>query len=268
MQARTPSNQAVDTKEADPRLKRAKPRSERLLSLTGRATCGILMAVAGLLALPAQAQAQAQVLVSNVGQNSQGVGEIFDFDQAQAFTTGSKIAGYTLTSVEIDMGADTDYSTAFTVSVHSNNNERPGTSLGTLSNPTSMSRDDVYAFTTRGIALAGSATYFVVIDRTGYIDAAHDFYIKNTNSLNQDPGRASGWSIGNGSLYRDWNSRGSWTPFLDPKKIRVNGINPGVSNASISIADATGAENADHVLFDVTLSRSLPNTGSVSIRPP
>ena len=263
MQARKPFNQAVNTRKADPGLKSTKPQPGRIRSLAAQAAYGVLVAVAGLLALPLQAQAQAQVLVSNVGQANDGVGELFDFDQAQAFTTGGKIAGYTLTSVEIDMGADTDYSTAFTVSVHSNNSGTPGTNLGTLSNPTSISRDGVYAFTTRGIALAAATTYFVVIDKVGFINLAHEFHINNTNSDSQDPGRASGWVIGNGSLYRDWNSRGPWSPFADSKKIRVNGINPGDSNASISIADASAAENAGHLLFDVRLSRPLQNTVKV-----
>ena len=88
-------------------------------------------------------------------------------------------------------------------------------------------------------------------------------YINNTASDAQDPGRASGWSIGNGSLYRNWNSSGSWTSLTESKRIRVKGYNPEVSNASISIADASAAENAGHLLFDVTLSRSLPNTVKV-----
>ena len=69
MEARKPSNQAVDTRERQipgsraPRLRRV-----RLRSLAARAACGVLVAVAGLLTLPLQAQAQAQILVSNLGQ--------------------------------------------------------------------------------------------------------------------------------------------------------------------------------------------------------
>ena len=125
-------------------------------------------------------QAQSRILVSNVGQITQGSGSLIDFDQAQAFTTGSKSAGYTLTSVEIDMGADAhEYATALTVSVHSNSSGTLGASLGTLSTPASLSRDGVYAFTTNGIALAASTTYFVVIDRVGAISGSQ-FYINNT----------------------------------------------------------------------------------------
>ena len=42
MEARKPSNQAVNTREPDPRLKSAKPRRVRLRSLAARAVCGFL----------------------------------------------------------------------------------------------------------------------------------------------------------------------------------------------------------------------------------
>ena len=262
MQPREQVDTGVDvgSNETAPARTSADPgRAGRLRGLVA----GLLVAVAGLLALPLQAQAQSKILVSNVGQFGQGSGSLIDFDQAQAFTTGSNSAGYTLTSVEIDIGTTLENAPAFTVSVHSNSSGAPGASLGTLSNPASLSRDGVYAFTTRGIALAASTTYFVVVDRVSAVLAGAQLYINNTNSDAQDPGRASGWSIGNDSLYRDWDSSGSWTSFGDSKKIRVKGINPGGSNASISIAAASAAENAGHLLFDVTLSRALQNTVKV-----
>ena len=221
------------------------------------------MAVAGLLALPLQAQAQSEILVSNVGQvNSSGSISLHHFDQAQAFTTGSYIAGYTLKSVEIHMGTPDENATAFTVSVHSSSSGAPGANLGTLSNPASLSSDGVHTFTTRGIALAAATTYFVVVDRVGAISGPQ-LYLYNTDSDAQDPGRASGWLIGNGSLYRDWDSSGTWTPLTESMKIRVKGYNPRVSNADIEIADASAAENAGHLLFEVTLSRALQKTVKV-----
>ena len=42
-----------------------------------------------------------------------------------------------------------------------------------------------------------------------------------------------------------------------------DGSNPPASPPALSIADASAAENAGHLLFDVTLSRSLPNTVKV-----
>ena len=55
-----------------------------------------------------------------MGQIGEGHGTLVSFDQAQAFTTGSNSAGYTLTSVEIDMDTNAENATPFTVSIHSN----------------------------------------------------------------------------------------------------------------------------------------------------
>ena len=120
MQTSRPFDQAVDAREADPRLKRAKPRPERIRFLATLALCGFLT-IAALLTLPRQAQAQAQILVSNLGKTTDSNGSLADFDQAQAFTTGVNSAGYTLTSVEIDMEAHAEDATAFTVKIHSIN---------------------------------------------------------------------------------------------------------------------------------------------------
>ena len=252
MQASKPFDQAVDAREPDPRLKRAKPQSGRLRSLAAQAACGILVVIAAAVALPAQAQAQAQVLVSNVGQANFGGAHLYEFDLAQTFTTGSNSAGYTLTSVELDIEANADHSTAFTVSLHSNNSGTPGANLGTLSNPTPISTNGVYAFTTRGIALAADTTYFVVIDTISDINAFYRFFTKNTRSDNQDPGSASGWSIGDGSLYRDWDSSGSWTSFGNSKKIRVNGIrNPTPGAPETPAAPSIGATEGLNSSLDV-----------------
>ena len=102
METRRPFDQAVDARTADARLKRTKPRSRHLRSLAARAACGILMAVAGLLALPLQAEAQT-TLVSNTGQTAD-VTRGDNRDRAQAFTTGASSGGYTLSSVEIISG--------------------------------------------------------------------------------------------------------------------------------------------------------------------
>ena len=61
MHASKPLDQAVDAREADPRLKSAKPRRVHLRSLAARAACGILVVITTLLALPAAAQAQTKV---------------------------------------------------------------------------------------------------------------------------------------------------------------------------------------------------------------
>ena len=82
MEARRPSNQAVDAREADARLKSAKPRRVRFRSLTALAVCGFL-AIAAILTLPVQAQAQTTIwsstlTVTNTDTNTPGCNDTYD----------------------------------------------------------------------------------------------------------------------------------------------------------------------------------------------
>ena len=172
-------------------------------------------------------------LISNLDQSRAG-GGVFTNDQAQAFTTGSNSGGYSLTKVVIEssLGADAD----FTVSVHQNDSGAPGTSLGTLTKPTLPATDTTgdYEFTHSGIDLAASTTYFIVVDVS---TSSGLFTIWNTNSDAEDTGGATGWSIGDSSLYRGFGSTGSWTTWAESKKISVTGtVKGGTTNS-----DATGA---------------------------
>ena len=172
-------------------------------------------------------------LISNLGQSAGGGGD-FSNDQAQAFTTGSNSGGYSLTKVVINssLGVAAD----FTVSVHENDSGAPGTSLGTLTKPTlpASAAAGSYEFTHSGIDLAASTTYFIVVDSN---TSSASFIIYNTGSDAEDTGGATGWSIGDSSLYRGFGSTGSWTTWAESKKISVTGtVKGGTTNN-----DATGA---------------------------
>ena len=191
-----------------------------------------------------QAQLADVTLISNLGQSSAGSGD-FTNDQAQAFTTGSNSGGYSLTKVVINsllgLGAD------FTVSVHENDSGAPGTSLGTLTNPTVPDASPAadHEFTHSGIDLAASTTYFIVVD----VGASSTSYlIYNTNSDAEDTGGATGWSIGDSSLYRSQSSTGSWTTWAQSKRISMTGTvtaevtGPGAALVSnVGQTAATGA---------------------------
>ena len=229
----------------------------RFLAARGLAAAGFAV-FAALLTLPLQVQAQA-TLVSNMGQNIEGHGSLGDFDQAQAFTTGSNSTGYTLTSVEVGMGTNGEYATAFTVSIHSNRAGAPGTNLGTLTNPASLATEGVYAFTTSGIPLEASTTYFVVFDSEGVIiTGSIQAHILNTTSNDEDSTSMPGWSIGNGSLYRSWDSSGSWTSFVDSKRMRVNGTEGTSTYATLEAFDTVeGGGGILHHRIDVKLSEAV-----------
>ena len=71
-------------------------------------------------------------------------------------------------------------------------------------------------------------------------------------------GRRADGNITNSSRQRSTTAT-TWSDLAGKLKIAVRGTLP----PAISIADASAAENAGHLLFEVTLSRSLPNTVKV-----
>ena len=189
----------------------------------------------------ARATKPADLLVSNLAQSSNGHGSLNDFDQAQAFTTGSNSAGYTMTRIDIDMEGADQSGSALTATIHADDSGAPGTSLGTLTNPSSFSSNAIYSFTTTGIALDASTTYFVVLDVLSISGTA--FSTINTSSDNEDANSETGWTINNGSIYRNWNSTGTWTSFTDSKKIRVRGTSSPSSPSSPPVPQETLTPN-------------------------
>ena len=160
-------------------------------------------------------------LVSNTGQPD--VDQEFDWDIAQAFSTGSSSAGFKLTGVSLELeqaaAGETQLTLAgITVSVRSNTTASingtdtavPGASLGTLTDPASI---PATAAATRftapagGIELAANTTYWVLVDMTA---GKNDATIHTTTSGAEDAGAAAGWSIANDTRFRGVNLPG-WT---------------------------------------------------------
>ena len=139
-----------------------------------------------------------------------------------------------------------------------NGSGRPGVRVGSpLSNPSALGGGNS-EFTTSGIDLAANTQYFIVVDVTS--SPTNQFFIQNTSSDEEDDGAVSGWSIGNTSLYRSWNSTGGWTEWRESKKISVNGTS---STPTLSVGDASGNEGGD-VTFTVTLSEAATDAVSAT----
>ena len=177
-----------------------------------------VLAAAIIFAPPFTPTAEAQTtLVSNVGQTRSGSLGLDTHEGAQAFTTGDNSAGYTVTSVGLDLSSGADHTFNFTVGIWTNSNSNlPGSSLVTLTQPASLILG-VNEFTTSGIELAANTTYWVVVDSSG----GGSVQWEGTASDSEDS-TASGWSISDESYDRtyDGDTWGSWT---DPFKFRVNG---------------------------------------------
>ena len=126
---------------------------------------------------------------------------------AQSFTTGSENNGYILLAARLLVQA---YPGAVpTVSVYSDNSGAPGESLHRLSRRVwfwygGTNRPD--DFMASDFPLAPSTTYWLVVEK---LADKRDVTMLVTETTDEDPGAASGWSLGDAGQSR---SNGAWSP--------------------------------------------------------
>ena len=227
------------------------------------AAAAALVTFAALLTLPLQAEAQKTTFVSNTGQSTDpDVREVGPHGhlwqlQAQQFRTGDNEGGYTLSTIQVrvdDFGSNSRPK----VSIYTTSSGNPGSSLYVLTNPATLNDDAINSFRAPANAtLEKDTNYFVVFEALGSgSNLRYDLEVTTSNS--EDSGKASGWNITNSSRQRSTTAT-TWDNLAGKLKIAVRGTIP----PAISIADASAAENAGHLLFDVTLSRSFQNTVKV-----
>ena len=221
------------------------------------------MAVAALLALPLQAEAQKTTFVSNTGQSTDpDVREVGPHGhlwqlQAQQFRTGDNEGGYTLSAIQVrvdDFGSNSRPK----VSIYTTSSGNPGTSLYVLTNPATLNDDAINTFRAPANAtLEKDTNYFVVFEELGSgSNLRYDLEVTTSNA--EDSGKASGWNITNSSRQRSTTIT-TWSDLAGKLKIAVRGTLP----PALSIEDASAAENAGHLMFEVRLSRALQNTVKV-----
>ena len=221
------------------------------------------MTVAALLALPLPAQAQKTTFVSNTGQSTDpDVREVGPHGhlwqlQAQQFRTGDNEGGYTLSAIQVrvdDFGSNSRPK----VSIYTTSSGNPGTSLYVLTNPATLNDDAINTFRAPANAtLEKDTNYFVVFEELGSgSNLRYDLEVTTSNA--EDSGEASGWNIANSSRQRSTTVT-TWSDLAGKLKIAVRGTLP----PALSIADASAAENAGHLLFEVTLSQAFQNTVKV-----
>ena len=166
-------------------------------------------------------------LVSNTGQSSALNIASFSTDLAQAFTTGSNAAGYKLTRVDFAIKDESTTKPTYSVSIRSNSSGSPGSSIGTLTNPSTLptGNNQVAQFTASGggIDLAANTTYFAVIDVSD-LGGGGSVQVGTTTSDAQDSGAAAGWSIADGGHWRSpISSTGAWRTSNSERQIAVHG---------------------------------------------
>ena len=267
-----------------PDTRRPASSSDSLASSTARAAAGVrhaalrlrpglrpvlaaaLLALPLLAGLPTGAEAQTtQTFVSNTGQ-ADGANANLSSDLAQAFTTGTNSAGYSLRSVDVEFAViDSGFNSSdLTASIHTDSSGSPGSSLGSLTNPSSFpasASDQVLTFTSAGIDLAANTTYFLVFDLGSNQSTTG---IRLTTSDNEDSGALSGWSIADDVSFKFWNIT-SWTSASSSLKISLGGISP--VTVVLSTPDDLAVEDDanNEAQIRVALSRALVSGETVTV---
>ena len=196
-----------------------------------------LLAILGALFVPDRAQAQAQVLVSNLGQTKTGQSILRNGDRSgQTFSiapTGGA-SYYTLSSIEILFSTNGIASTdmgLLTVSLWSThasgtNAGHPKNLLYTLTNPESVAADAAATFAAPAdLTLAAGRTYAVVVVYSKNIDDADiaDAPFWEYAGTGDDADPAPGWSVADLS-HSSAAGDTSWSETATrAQKIRVNG---------------------------------------------
>ena len=237
-------------------------RAVRLAKHVVRGLVTGLLALAAL-AIPSPAQAQRVTFVSNIGQVDTADGYYTDTHQrAQQFTTGDHATSYTLIEIVVDIGKSCTKAPGFALHrsiTDINGLEVPGARVVDLIGSAARTGESSFV-PASAITLTPSTQYFVLL-KTATAATNTDCKVRRTLSRNVDNGVASGWDIADRAVFSS-DSGATWinTPMSpeDPPpaiQIAVKGTTP--APRAISIADASAAENAGHLLFDVTLSRTF-----------
>ena len=216
----------------------------------------------------AQAQATPATLVSNHGQTPQGTSYgAAGFVNAQAFTTGSHTAGYTLSSIEAVVEGNTpsaDQLATIRAELWSAASDgAPDAKVADLTVPSSFSAGTVSLAAPANTVLASGTAYFLMLYTTGDYDMRIDYL----ETGDEDSGAAAGWSISDTRYYKENNQPGgsaAWTSADNPLRITVKGseVTPASTTTFVSNMEQTPETSRES-----TASRALGQgftTGAVS----
>ncbi|MGA2853840.1 MAG: choice-of-anchor R domain-containing protein [Verrucomicrobiota bacterium] len=155
-------------------------------------------------------RAQSTLYLSNLGASTLSfVGVASDQWVAQPFETGTNANGYSLDSIQLLMTFGISGSPdGFSVSLYNNNGNLPGSALVSLSGPSSPSGTGTYTYSTPGIVLSPSSTYWIVA--TAATPNAIGYYLWDDNYGGDHYTASDGWSAPyNFALGPNWRSFGN-----------------------------------------------------------
>ena len=228
------------------RSRRGVSRRVRLFAGLGLAVA-LLATLVALLAPPLQAQTTTVTLVSNLsgGSNSSSSSNF----HAQSFTTGSDPSGYSISTVEINLGSAAGRNIGVLLK-EDNGSDRPGNLLETLTNPSPLVTNSVNTFTLpNDRTLARNTTYWITVNEGVSGGKAK---IRTTERLTEDS--AYGWTIGDSRLFKTSQSS-DWTASSRPIRLVVSGtVRAASTDATLSDLVLRDASNGSAITLDPAFS--------------
>ena len=224
------------------RFWRGVSRRVRLFAGLGLAVA-LLATLVALLAPPLQAQTTTVTLVANLSGGS-ATANSSNF-HAQSFTTGSDPSGYSISTVQIDLGTAAGRNVGVLLK-EDNGSDEPGDLLETLTNPSPLVTNSVNTFTLpNDRTLARNTTYWITVNEGVGGGKAQ---IKTTVRLTEDS--AYGWTIGDSRLFKTSPSS-SWFESSTPLRIEISGtVRPQSNDTTLSDLVLEDASNGDAIALD------------------
>ena len=176
------------------------------------------------------------------------------------FTTGNNPSGYKIDTVQLTILASGGVTPIF--SIYSDSSGVPGSSLKILTNPGTLPTSYALAdFDAGQYPLNPNTSYWIGLEKAS---TTGQVFYRTTESTAQDPGTATGWSIGN-DLY-ELNS-GTWTNVADFRFIPQLTIKGEPAKPTITLAaDFTRIIRELHeVTFTLTRSGSTALAADVTL---
>ena len=274
MQLQGQFDTGVDVGRNDTALRRAEPGRSGVRSLAVRVlTVALLATLAALAALPAP-PLQAQTVTTLVSNRhlTASIGSSSAF-QAQSFETGANAGGYTVSAVGIKVATGSGRSTS--VKIRENDaNDKPGALVATLDNPTTLTNNIFNLFTASpAITLAASTTYWISVNEEISSNRASLARVSGDDETGE-----TGWTIGNGRLYRsseiaNWSSE-NLSLFIEIKGTPITTLVSNTHLTSTNTSDVfqaqsfeTGATGGYTVsAVDIYIATGSGKSTSVKIR--
>ena len=223
-----------------------------------------LLALSGALALPATAQAD--VLVSNIGETSGIGGALLGlFDHAQGFRTGANADGYVLTSIEVKIHTPPPAGKRVTAEVWTASGGVPSARHTTLIRPASIVAGNNTFWAHAGTTLAGDTTsYFVVLKSND--DTNSVVQLSATTSDDQGPDMTD-WRIADSRLVKH-DSSTDWTALNASSlaaQIRINGFTTESAPPKVTDAEVSTDGRSIALTFSENLAGAKPGAGAFAV---